>query len=302
LIGETSDLVEQLKKKILRSGFPLEIKVASVVSTEFEKIYSDISTSPYYLDRDEDKGRELDIKAQIPIGTNKDSPMIFLNLLIECKNVMGNSWIFYESPHSVAVSHRTTSILEATNWFSDSSHFMYNSNLHYHNIPITTVNDEFVTDRKTSNGKTNNLFEAITTLIKATDFEEETEKSNLRNLIYTDPQGLNYINVYYPIIIFNGTMFKVNQVEKGFDMKLEPVSHIGCYIDYVSGKYDIDVLLDIVHVNYLEKFIEAVKQDIIVLSETCNGEIGLKFNAEVPAAIQRYKDLGKLKRAPSRRY
>jgi hypothetical protein len=99
--------IDHLKELILNSGLPLEIEIVSYLANR-SSLMSDldeISTSTHYLDKDEGKGRELDINMKIGVSSEKKtSPMVFLNLLIECKKILGNAWIFLS--HRINLSPR----------------------------------------------------------------------------------------------------------------------------------------------------------------------------------------------------
>lgn len=283
---DKSGITEKLKRQILRSGFPLEVKVAANIEKGLDDFDAEISTSTYYLDKDEGKGREIDIKIIVPISGNQNGPMIFLNLIIECKNVPGNSWVFFETSQHICFTYQSISIFKATKWQSNlESDWVQNVNLHFRDAITTNMDDEYISDRKLLNGKNNNLFEARTTLAKAVDFEVEEEKKNFLDLTEADPNGLSYVNIYYPIIVFNGNMFQVDNVTEGLEMTLNPIQHICRHVDYISGSYKIESLMDIVTADYLYPYINILRQDIIALKEACNSELAKKFHEEVPKAV-----------------
>ena len=62
--------IDHLKELIRQSGFPLEIEIASFLESARIPLNledMEVSTGTYYLDKDEKKGRELDIEVEIPI-------------------------------------------------------------------------------------------------------------------------------------------------------------------------------------------------------------------------------------------
>lgn len=288
----TDDQERKLKEKILRSGFPLEIKVASALMQDFPGMCGDVSTSPYYLDKDEGKGRELDVKALLFTKSKSESPAVFINLLIECKNVQGNSWIFYNSPYVVDhFSHYyETSVLRAIGWNNNMAYnLVYKSGLHFRHLPITILNDEFVIDKKKSNGKSNNLFEAIVTVVKASGFEFEEENRSLKETAKDDAENLDYVNLYFPVIVSNAKMFLVDQVEKGQGMELTSINNIGCYVDYISGNYNLKLLVEVINENFLKQYFSEIKKDLELLAVACDGQDGLAFQKEVAKAAAWFK-------------
>ena len=288
--NDDSDIV-RLKEQILRSGFPLEIEIASSLTQQFTTMDADISTSAYYLDKDDGKGRELDIKAFIPIEPLKDeSSLVFLNLLVESKNIPGNAWVFFRSPHRIDHSYNCTSVLDALEWVPREHHmFTYSKDLHLHNLPITAVNDEYILDKKTSNKKGNNLFEALVSLAKATSYEYESHKRGFQNLLLTeDLLDLNYIEIFCAAIVFSGEMYLAEEVEKGQNMRLTPVNHVGSYVDYVSGNYDIQLVVDVLHKRALRDFVNMILRDIEIFRKASDGEAGKSFRKELLKARRWY--------------
>jgi len=90
------DEVEHIREEIERSGFPLEIEIASTLKNSgWEVLYS-----PSYFDLDEEKWREMDIKAYksfdcTSTGESIKPYRLKLALIIECKKSEEFSWIFF---------------------------------------------------------------------------------------------------------------------------------------------------------------------------------------------------------------
>lgn len=292
--------IQRLKKLILKSGFPLEIKVASTIPKALAELGMNVqlivSTSPYYLDKDEGKARELDSKIESMILSENNRPSVYLNLLIQCKNIPGNTWVFYKSPQPLFYFPKSTGVLDTLNW-PVRWHADYTmTDLHMKNVPMTTVYSEFVTDKKRSNDKNNNLFEAIISLVKATAFDVEGDNAHFKKSVDTESfEHLSHVNIYYALVVFNGEMFLADEVDKGENMQLTPVNHVGCYVDYVSGSYDIDLLVEVIHESALETYVQQLKKDIDTLRSATDGAIGLKYMTEVLRAEKWFRNRGTLK-------
>ena len=122
--------IDRLKELIRQSGFPLQIEVASFldsVRVPMKLQDMQVSTSAYYLDKDTKKGRELDIKALIPIkykgkvkGKSFDKIGAFLRLLIQCKRIPGNVWMFFKTSHEIVSMPQCTSVLDSLEWLPRS--------------------------------------------------------------------------------------------------------------------------------------------------------------------------------------
>lgn len=75
---------ETIKKFLLNTGFPFEMSVAKTLK---ENAY-EVEISPFFLDLEEDKMREIDI-----IATKKIADIEII-LVIECKQSYRDAWIF----------------------------------------------------------------------------------------------------------------------------------------------------------------------------------------------------------------
>ena len=304
--------MDYLKELILRSGFPLEIEITSfltekckLIDYKYMGIETDILTCAYYLDKDEGKGRELDIKARVPISTEiKKSPMIYLNLLIQCKNIPGNAWVFFKSPHRIKPHSAeyccgVTSVLNVLKWLPRLDfEFKFLLDKRFEGLPTTTVFDEYILDKNTSNNQKDNLFDAVISLAKATSYEVElanrSYKKDIEKLCVeeTDAEDLalllGYAEIFYPIVIFSGKMYVAEDVAKGKRMKLTPVDHVGLFFNYVSGSYDIDLALDIMTKDAFGSFFKNISRDTKVLRNALNGDIGKSFDRELVKALKFY--------------
>lgn len=302
---------DYLKELILQSGFPLEVEIASFLTEKCKLIDgknmvldTDISTCAYYLDKDEGKGRELDIKARVPISTKiRKSPMIYLNLLIQCKNIPGNAWVFFKSPnrikpHSAEYCCGVASVLSVLKWLPRSDFdFKFLLDKRFEDLPSTTVFDEYILDKNTSNNQKDNLFDAVTSLAKATSYEVELANRSYKREIEdvcdeTDAEDtallLHDAEIFYPIVIFSGEMYLAEDVAKGNKMKLTPVNHVGLFFDYVSGSYDIDLAVDVMTKEAFGGFFKNIFRDVKILRNALSGDIGKSFSTELVKALKFY--------------
>jgi len=107
--------IDRLRELIRQSGFPLEIELSSVLDSarDHKKLKDmDVSMGAYYLDKDTKEGRELDSKVSIPIkykgelkGKKRNLIGMFLNLLIQCKKIPGNAWVFFKPLKKLFLYH-----------------------------------------------------------------------------------------------------------------------------------------------------------------------------------------------------
>lgn len=294
--------IDHLKELILKSGFPLEIEIASYLAEQSTLMddYFGISTSAHYLDKDKGVGRELDIKMKIGINSEEKktiSSMIFLNLLIECKSIPGNAWVFFKSPHWLEPKCESRSILDVLQWApKEHIDFIRLEGLHFRKLPLTNIYDEFILNEKQSNKLDKNLFEAVTVLAKATNHEVETFNSDHKKMFdrwtiqdwKEEEPYLSYVEVFYPIIVFDGKMYTVEETQKGKNMTLNPADHIGLLHNYISGNYNIELSIDVVHREAFERFTKTIIEDIEIWKKALDSDIGANFRREVSKAAKWY--------------
>src|ERR1035437_8775297 len=81
------ELTHNVRKWLAANGYPLEMKAAKV----FKTAGFDVEQSEYYLDRDTEDYRELDILASL----SRDSKRVHYSLraLVECKFCKSNPWL-----------------------------------------------------------------------------------------------------------------------------------------------------------------------------------------------------------------
>lgn len=296
--------IDRLREFIRQSGFPLEIELSSVLDSarDHKKLKDmDVSMGAYYLDKDTKQGRELDSKVSIPIrykgelkGKKRNLIGMFLDLLIQCKKIPGNAWVFFKTPQEIVSVPQCTSVLDCLEWVPRShSSFAFLPDLHYGNVLKTTIYDEYILDENRTNKKVDNLFEAIVTLTKATAYELDTTIQGLRDTIdrFKDisyyPVG--YVKLFYPVVVFDGKMYIAEKTKEYGEMDLTPIDHVCLFFDYISGSYDIDLHIDIVQREAFDEFFQSVVRDIEILEKALENKTGIKFREEVKNALNLYR-------------
>jgi len=140
------------------------------------------------------------------------------------------------------------------------------------------------------------LFEAVTVLAKATNYEIETFASEQRKELdgialrnwREEASYLDYAEIFYPVIIFDGEMYTVEGVQKGKSMTLNPADHVGLLHNYISGNYNIELTIDAVHRKAFEHFIKLIIEDIEIWKKALDSNIGTRFKKEVAKASKWY--------------
>lgn len=301
-----------IRDKILESGFPLQFYVSSILNRYKWQVYP----NTYFLDKDEMKGRELDIKAESDmseINTSLGFLGIKIILLIECKKIPGNAWVFFKGPSDEVApisSHSTLDYLRHRQKdfsFLSSSYgnirFSFEMPTHFDKMFIDftksekrfgfTVYDEVIIDEKESNKRTDNLWSSIMTLVKAMsqteqDFiasDEFSEKGGY--LIHSIQKGsllFDIIKFVLPVIVFEGRLFEASYEE---ELQLKKQDYVPLTINYKSGNYEGEYCIEVVHKNFFEEYLKIIKNDQEVLEKRAN-ENAVQYLNELKESLEKY--------------
>ena len=97
--------LEDIQKKIERSGAPFEAEIARLLSRNSCRV----STHDRYRDADEGRSREMDVHAVWQVKTNGDFEFN-IHYCVECKSTH-KDWVFYHDGHE-----RPTTIENKVMW------------------------------------------------------------------------------------------------------------------------------------------------------------------------------------------
>jgi hypothetical protein len=102
-----TDLRARITQDIAKTGFPLELRVAALLRGERHPV----ATNVFFVDRDEGKGREVDLRALINLFFKKGRTHYAVRhcLLVECKKSASRPWVIFTSP-SVSYDQRITEL------------------------------------------------------------------------------------------------------------------------------------------------------------------------------------------------
>jgi len=298
-----------IKNKILESGFPLEFYVSSVLSTSGWRVYP----NSYFLDKDEMKGRELDIKAEsdeIEIETSQGYVGIKIFLLIECKKIPGNAWIFFKVPSSSFAPQLSYSMFDFL--FQRTDDISYTSSsygdiranhempTHFDNFFVSeshlafTNYTEIIVNEKESNKRTDNLWSSIITLVKAISqtqqdffavYEFEEKEGYLRQSVQKGGYLQDTIKFIFPVIVFEGKM--VEAVYKQGDIQLKNCDYVPLNINYKSGNYEGEYFIEIVHKTFFEEYFKTIENDREILKIRAK-KYSEGYLKELKEALKRY--------------
>lgn len=270
----TSNEIGFLKQEIKKSGYPLESHVTSVISSRKDWI---LYFNPYFWDKDENKGREIDIKATYSsdeLYNRGSSVFMTLSLIIECKRIPGNAWVFFKSP-----ADPYSPILRCS-WFDffkglegdTLSHVISNKkSTHFDRCSAkSTQYAEYIISQNESNKRRDNIWGSVIKLVKACSEEVENLKDEDRKIIEDLRfEGLDLwverpdstISFVYPVIVFEGKLYEASIED---EIILRRKHYIQLHIDFSSKNYKGKFCIDVISRSFFKKFLNHIENDVKV--------------------------------------
>src|SRR5690625_2890865 len=95
----SNDLESNLYKDILETGYPFEMEITSRMQKEGWKVLN----GSYYIDKDEQKSREIDVVAEIHNSKIFSSDLtleVMFSMIVEVKKSEDKPWVFFTSESS----------------------------------------------------------------------------------------------------------------------------------------------------------------------------------------------------------
>lgn len=251
------DLVDHLRKEIRKSGYPLEIEISSMLDGKWEDV---ISTDSYY-DSDEDKTRDIDINARRYYDFLNYSLILTVNLTIECKKSENSAWIFFSRPFRYdifEIDGQYIDQIQALTSFDNTMNMeliLPSSRFHYSHIrKAARCFAEFhYQGKKTEISGKKEIFEAENQLKKYVSYiNEKIFKGNV-------PTGMDFIELQFPCIVFDGELFEAQIKGKGISLK--KVQHLLLSTSQPSpySEWNKSFLIDVVHKDYFKTFLREIE-------------------------------------------
>ena len=282
--------IEFIKNELKKKGYPLENYVQSLLVNNKWRVQS----HAYFLDKDTDKGRELDLKAyNDDFVSDHWRARFVLNLLVQCRKLPGNAWIFFSVPQES--EHKTIEISNLAKslnfpkifWTFDKSgtHFDDSDNL-------ATNYCEIITDKAKSNKRVDNIWECVMSLIKATSQELEKDDADIKQYLeeigsydefIKDP--FEVVKIYYPLIVFEGKIYECVFLDE--DIILNERRYMPLFVDYQSGRYKGEFHIDIVTKERFSKYLRDIMKDLVVFNQKRNN-ISKEYEQVVLEALRVY--------------
>lgn len=188
---------EKVIQAVEQTGFPLELRTTDILS---QRGYY-VANSLYYVDKDEEKGREIDLRALLNRNATVEGNYYFVRhcLLIECKRYKKRPWVIFSNSQNIydgflnQLDVRGIPNDKITREMSEAvapTHPLFNIQR------IGRGYTELFSDDQTSSAASS-IYGALTTVTKATIATRERSFGS----------GSGSICFYYPIVVLDGTLW-----------------------------------------------------------------------------------------------
>lgn len=249
-----------LKKKILNelkeSGFPIEIEAVRILENMGWKVSNQVG----YLDIDENKWRRVDIRGVRAENTEQSLgyKRLVLHLYIECKR-SDNPWVFYAREKEKMPFHpfEILSILKEVSWppvlpksFLDEKQWQ----MIFHFLKLKDIG--IISFEPFAQKGKDKIFEASNQVVKSLKYSLERSKTNLSIVKHS------VFCWAYPIILTDARLF-------AFYGKNRPLVEVK-YLPYLFNYKEEDFLIDIVHLNYFNKYLQLIGEEFEALKKNIN--------------------------------
>jgi hypothetical protein len=270
----TGKSVEQyVLEEIETTGYPTEIVAASILDSRGWSVLH----NPSYFDDEQEQSREFDIRAyrRRKVEFEEQEYNLDIYLVIECKKSADKPWVFFTTPQRYDISEADY-LLPQIKARGYPNGILYGSMLdqataieaekllgahHYFKQPriARTYFEASKGKGKDGSDKTQRIYTAVMSVMKAVLFLKKGRESNTLGLLY-------------PTIIVNGKMFEA-EVALDKSVTITPREHIQLSHRYIQGvkpnatsqwsrpvQYvDHEFIVDVVSDRYLETFLRMIE-------------------------------------------
>jgi len=297
-----TDETEFIKDELRRKGFPLESYVEALLTDSGWHVNSNV----YFVDKESNKARELDIDASFTHGKGAYGTwtMFDVNLLIQCKRLPGHAWVFFSSA-SKSASFEEFHKCDFTDFLRKEDHWgplrfaLFDMKIfgckgtHAEKRDAVATNySEIIVDKKKSNNRDDNIWESAVTLVKAVSQKLDKSLSGEGQYLDEDLEFGQFLKepfevaqVFLPIIVFEGKMYAATLLND--DVELQKVDYVRLHVDYESGHYKRDCIVDVITRDRFSSFINDVVNDLFIFGKR-RVKVAKKYESEVLKAVARH--------------
>jgi hypothetical protein len=284
-------LTKSLRSDIAKTGYISEMVAAGIFGRAGWQVYDHL----YFLDKEENKGREIDLSAIYAHTESnlKKSLTVKVGLSVEVKKAASKPWVVFTSPLNVPLE--TIENLFDTSLIRLHIQEIWFKSL-YENHPITEYQrfgrvsyQSFRAEPKVDSGMkpgtaerrseersvSPNFSAFISSFKAASEITDFFRLGNNQNLRAPDNPALRAyeVGVVHGLIVLDGKLYDASvHDDQSFD--INEVSHVPYVFSYNSKEYGSRrLLIDIVSLDHLTKYLERYKEWIVERASYCLTEL-----------------------------
>lgn len=261
-LATTESYAEKVRSSLEKTGFPLEIMTAGY----FEISGWSLIDHAYYIDKDENKGREIDLIAFKNHTTEMGNKSLNVSvaLTIEVKKNSTRPWIVMTSKRRP--SERTDSFFDTMLvrmhheeiWFQElyANHHLA-SEQRLGRIAFQTFGkDESTTESKKEKTETSTPSSALLSCFKAlSEIEAINKMEHTQTLRQSDGKKTYIVSVSHGLVVIGGDLFE-GRVDASGSCSVVKRDYIPCVVSYASEKYGYKTrIIDVITFNYLNEYL-----------------------------------------------
>jgi hypothetical protein len=248
LAEKLTEEIHKIERDIELSGFPLEIEVTAVLRKNGWHVRNQV----YYLDKNEEKPRSVDIVAYKNFfQTFGAHDRLIISLVIECKK-SEKPWVFFTSSKKeqplfelplFLVKHfaipKLDYSLKFTEWTQKQMHY----------TPSALSECAIISYEPYKKGKGREILRATYQVTKALNYLEEFFMKD----VTLDP--MKPVFILYPVIVFDGRIFEYKLENE--DLKLSPTNYVQYFVE--REKF---FLIDVIEKNFIPEYLKKIDEEI----------------------------------------
>lgn len=268
----SDDLYDRILLEINKTGFPLELRTAEVLKS---RGYS-VAHSLFYIDEDEGKPREVDLRALKMHEIKLDNRTFIVRhwLLVECKKTADKHWVFFGSEKGVYdPDHYLVPNTPDLGRFIHYTDYAKIKEVHpFNNYPVRCRSYFEIGKNNQSNEM---IYKALTTATKASIYTMKKHGDATYD-----------ISFYYPIVVYDGRLFQA--VIENDDTKLDEVDSVLVSFLYEPTSYkSVEFAIPVLKLKELDKFLIGLNNTLDVTGQIIEKDIDrilkLMFSEQIPA-------------------
>jgi hypothetical protein len=262
-----SDFEEKVKKAILKTGLPTEIKVTKMLKDAGWSVFNEYP----YLDREENKMRTLDITAKkvfLKSKNTEDGSLkidLACELYLECKKSTKQSWVFYtelfpESFTAFSLSRLSYDIVYGTFNAALRAYLTGIENINGHTEHVTifskiplrfeSMKYKIALSQQNVFNEKQEFYEGKMQVLKALLHKDEEEKAK-------PPKNPFSVKVI-PIIVFDGRMCECYY--EGGKLSTPEIEYTR-YLAHGLPNQRFPALIDVMTLNYFPKYLKFIEKE-----------------------------------------